>query len=340
MINNHYAPYLPANFKTYHEPFFGGGAMFIWAYKQNPDARFYLNDINENIIQIYETIKTDLDLFLRLVDNLESDYLSLSPPHRKVVHEIITNGKKTTRTEWVDNPSGVKDKALEKKHKLPVVRPPGCKKRKSYRHDWRTIFKERPTRRSFFFRMRQMYQEDYKQWTPTEEASILYFLMKTAFNGVWQVGAEHRRFNTPCGLMRHIDTIYDKQNVIAWNRALQNCVITSGDFAETMPNIGKDSFVFLDPPYRSDSGDGETFADYGTDLGDNFQRKVVDFFHKSRSKSAHTMLSNRDWGDGFFEELLGDANIEYFDYTYTAGRKKKQEDNTHTATKAKEILMT
>ena len=28
-----YEPYLPKTFKGYCEPFLGGGAMFIWAYK-------------------------------------------------------------------------------------------------------------------------------------------------------------------------------------------------------------------------------------------------------------------------------------------------------------------
>ena len=52
----HYEPYLPQTFECYHEPFFGGGAMFIWAYEKNPNAKFYINDVNPHIVQIYKAI--------------------------------------------------------------------------------------------------------------------------------------------------------------------------------------------------------------------------------------------------------------------------------------------
>ena len=44
---------LPDSFTSYIEPFFGGGAMFIWAYKKNPKANFFINDINPHIMEIY-----------------------------------------------------------------------------------------------------------------------------------------------------------------------------------------------------------------------------------------------------------------------------------------------
>ena len=50
-------------------------------------------------------------------------------------------------------------------------------------------------------------------------------------------------------------------------------------------------------------------------------------------------MSNRDVGDGFFESRLGDNNMVYFDVTYTAGRRKKNTDGSHSAKKAREILM-
>ena len=59
----HYAPFLPESFDSYHEPFFGGGAMFTWAYEKNPDANFFINDINEHIIGIYQAIRDDLPTF-------------------------------------------------------------------------------------------------------------------------------------------------------------------------------------------------------------------------------------------------------------------------------------
>ena len=53
-------PHLPKQFSTYVEPFFGGGAMFIWAYKKNPEATFIINDVNHYIMEIYSNIKNDI----------------------------------------------------------------------------------------------------------------------------------------------------------------------------------------------------------------------------------------------------------------------------------------
>ena len=36
LIDNHYGPFLPERFDKYHEPFFGGGAMFILGIQANP----------------------------------------------------------------------------------------------------------------------------------------------------------------------------------------------------------------------------------------------------------------------------------------------------------------
>jgi DNA adenine methylase len=316
LINNQYDKFLPEKFDSYHEPFFGGGAMFVWAYEKNPNAKFFINDVNKDIVKIYETIRDDVDAFVEIMDKYQDKFLSLEPPQKKT-----TVGKKTV---WIDNPDGMKDATLEKKHKLP-----------KNKYDWHSIYAERQTRRTFFFKTRQTYQQDYQKWTKTEEAACLYFLMKTAFNGVWQLGKDdYGRFNTPCGLMRQTDSIYDEENVRGWNKALQNCIITSDDFSKTLNNIKSDSYVFLDPPYRSASETEKTYADYGTELGDEFQEKVLDFFHSSCDTGAYTMLSNRDWEDGFFESRRKGKQIEYFDITYTVGRKK---DNA--ATKATEILM-
>lgn len=316
----HYAPFLPKSFDSYHEPFFGGGAMFTWAYEKNPDANFFINDINEHIIGIYQAIRDDLPTFSATMDRLSSKYLDLDPPKQK--------SKKDNKTVWVDHPTGAKDVDLEKKFKL-----------KGNKYDWHKIYKEKETRRSFFFKIRQSYQESYQNWHPSFEAGVLYFLMKTAFNGVWQLGKGHGRFNTPCGLMRQTDTVYDKENVQKWHEALQKCTITSCDFADTLQSIGKGSFVFLDPPYRSASEEERTFADYGTNLDDIFQEKVLDFFHHSYNSGSYSLLSNRDWGDGFFENRNKGCKIEYFDVTYTVGRKKKEADDSHSAKAAREILM-
>ena len=89
----------------------------------------------------------------------------------------------------------------------------------------------------------------------------------------------------------------------------------------------------MDPPYRG------SFTQYGVDFDDKMQNRVINFLNDSTSAGAYVIMSNRDVGDGFFESRTGNNRLIYFDVTYTAGRRKKNEDGTHSAKKAREILM-
>ena len=313
-----FAEHLPENFDTYVEPFFGGGAVFTWAYAKNPDAKFVINDINPHIMEIYRAIKGDLQEFCTILDDLEAQYISLLPPTYKKT--TVIDGKK--KTKWLPLEGGAPDKELEKKYKL-----------KGRTYDWDKIYEVRPSRRTFFFKTRSLYQENLHNWSETKRAAYLYFLMKTGFNGVWQAKKSTGLYNTPCGLMRHKDSIYDKKNVVSWNAALQNATILSGDFKETLEHASAGSFVYLDPPYRGG------FADYDTVKDDNFQETVISFFESCKNKGSYCLLSNRDLGDNFFESRKGTNKLVYFNVTYTVGRKKKNINGGHDATKATEILM-
>jgi DNA adenine methylase len=327
-----YADFLPQNFDKYSEPFLGGGAMFIWAYNKNPNAHFYLNDLNEHIIGVYTAIKENPEDFLNILDKLCEEYLSL--------------------------PKGEPCKELEKKHK------------KKYNVvDWKKVFEEVPSKRHYYFMKRNEYQFDYDKWkdNPVEEAANLYFLMKTGFNGIWQTKTWSRktpppaeiekavgRFNTPCGLLNqglneetgNFKEVYEKKDVLAWHKALQNCTLTSRDFKDTFEFIDKDSYVFLDPPYRQLPDEKKQKKpqvkkeklQYGVSFDDKLQESVLDYFNSAKEKGAYVLLSNRDVGDGFFEKRLRNNKIHPIEVTYTAGRRKKTE-NGFEAKKAKEILM-
>ena len=89
------------------------------------------------------------------------------------------------------------------------------------------------------------------------------------------------------------------------------------DFKKTLKDIGKDSFVFLDPPYRGG------FADYGTKKDDDFQEEVIKFLNDAAHRGAYSLLSNRDLGDDFFNIRAGNNQIHTCNVSYTVGRRKK-----------------
>ena len=83
----HYKPILPdpesmlypeKTIKSYVEPFFGGGAMFIYIMTNYKPESAYINDINSEIVSVYECIKHNYKEFLDRVIELEEEYLPLS----------------------------------------------------------------------------------------------------------------------------------------------------------------------------------------------------------------------------------------------------------------------
>ena len=265
-VLKHYAPFLPpaSSFSNYYEPFFGGGAMFVHVMNTYKPQKVFINDINADIISVYQCIKENYDEFIERLDDLESRYI------------------------------------------------PQCKE----------------DRKKFYYEVRHQHAYDYESWSKPYESATLYFLMKTGFNGIYQLNQNtNGRYGTPSGLLNQKDTVYDRQVLLWWKNALQNVTISSGDWSSAV-NDDPDGFFFFDPPYR------DSFADYGNGFGDDDLLKLIDFCDRQN----RVFLANRaddEWFDGKCKSL----NTHYFDITYTAGRRKKNEDGTFEAKKATEILL-
>jgi DNA adenine methylase len=287
-----YADHLPEKFNKYIEPFFGGGAMFVWAQKKNPEAEFVINDVNAGIISIYREIKDNLEEFQGCLNHLEQQYLPLE--------------------------RGITDKKLEKELKK----------------DWAKLYDLNPCRRYFYFKTRDEHAFNFEDWSSAQESATLYFLMKTGFNGIWQINNNtNRRFGTPFGLGTQKDKVYDRDVLLWWNKVLQNTTILSEDFESVVEkHASKNSYVFMDPPYRN------SFTKYSTVFEDSDQERVISSLKHCEKVGAYGLLSNRDAGDGFFEQRWDNDKIEYFDVTYTAGRRKKTEDGFE-AKRAREVLL-
>ena len=259
----HYAPHWPKDVRTYSEPFFGGGAVFIYMINNYDLDEVWINDVNKDLINIYETVKSDVTYFITLLDKYSNEYLPLKKEDRK----------------------------------------------------------------TYYFDLRQENAYDFENWNNIQQAAALYFLMKTGFNGIWQINKNtNGRFGTPSGLLNQKDKVYDKDNVLEWHNAFHSMKVnlSSKDWSE----VPLGDFTFYDPPYRG------SFTSYGTSFPDSETTKLVEV----TKNNDNVWLTNRDIGDGFFDDIAGCDKIS-FDVTYTAGRRKKHEDGTFTAKKATEILL-
>ena len=69
---------------TYVEPFIGGGAVLFWILQKYPNIkRAVINDINEDLINTYRTIKQNPKDLIALLTYIQKDYISKSQEARK-----------------------------------------------------------------------------------------------------------------------------------------------------------------------------------------------------------------------------------------------------------------
>ena len=180
-------------------------------------------------------------------------------------------------------------------------------------------------RKKFYYDLREENAWHYQDWGEVKESAVLYFLMKTGFNGIWQINKNtNNRYGTPAGLLNQKDKVYDKDIVDYWHKMMneRKTHLMCGDWSE----VPVCDFTYYDPPYRG------SFADYNQPFPDEECEKLI----ANVENNTNVWLANRDIGDGFFDDR--NASCKKFPITYTAGRRKKTEDG-HEAKKATEILL-
>lgn len=194
---------------------------------------------------------------------------------------------------------------------------------------------DKSSRKSFYYELRTEYTQDYQSWDTTQEAATLYFLMKTAFNGIWQSKKDSNgRFATPCGLLNQKDKVYDYENVKKWEIFLQNAEIYCGDWKKSCENLDSKTFLFADPPYR------DSFTSYGQEFSDSEHQKLIEFCVDQDLRGNMVFYCNRDDSDdGFFDKHRAHLHKQHYSIKYTAGRRGTSDDGTRTAKDAKEILL-
>lgn len=69
---------LEGNINTYIEPFLGGGAIFFYVAHNYKIKNYYLYDVNEDLVLVYNVIKNDVSKLITKLKKLQKDYLSLA----------------------------------------------------------------------------------------------------------------------------------------------------------------------------------------------------------------------------------------------------------------------
>ena len=84
-VIKYYLDYMPNTVQEYSEPFFGGGAMFLYVKERYAPQKCYINDIYDGIANIYQAVKTNVDEFCNIVETYQSKYLPLEKDGRKKI---------------------------------------------------------------------------------------------------------------------------------------------------------------------------------------------------------------------------------------------------------------
>lgn len=168
-------------------------------------------------------------------------------------------------------------------------------------------------RKYFYYTVREKFNSTaLTEETATEKAAQFIFLNKTCFNGLYRVNRKGQ-FNVPMGAYKN-PTICDEENLRNIHEALQNVTIVCGDYSLSKSFIDKDTFVYLDPPYRPIS-ETSAFTAYNTDaFDDNEQIRLAKFIDEINLSGAKIVLSNSDpknvnEEDNFFDDLYKNYKI-------------------------------
>ena len=78
----------PGEFKTYREPFLGGGSVFISIKQQFPTAKFWVNDLYAELFAFWQTAQSNMGALLTQVKKWRNEYEDGRQLHRFLVDHI------------------------------------------------------------------------------------------------------------------------------------------------------------------------------------------------------------------------------------------------------------
>lgn len=145
-----------------------------------------------------------------------------------------------------------------------------------------------------------------------EKAALFIFLNKTCFNGLYRV---NRRgfFNVPIGTYKK-PLICDTENLRLLSGLLKKVKIICGNYQKCIEFIDKDTFVYMDLPYRPLSATA-SFTSYSESMfGDKQQIELKEFIDDITQRGAKVIVSNSDpkntdISDNFFDDLFSSYSI-------------------------------
>lgn len=218
----------PRIFKTYYEPFLGGGAVFFDLYAKRKISRAVLSDLNADLMNLWAAVRENVN---ELINQLET-------------------------------------------------------------------FRKKVNDRTFYYEKRKEFnsiklRENFLDEPDIRKASLLIFLNKTCYNGLYRVNAKGE-FNVPFGRYKN-PQLFDEENLRAVHEALKDrdrIKLLCTDFQDAVKGAEKGDFIYFDPPYQP-LGKTANFTEYTAGgFGPDEQRRLAEVFRNMDERGCFLMLSN------------------------------------------------
>jgi DNA adenine methylase len=113
-----------------------------------------------------------------------------------------------------------------------------------------------PVGKDAYYRIRG---QDPTSLAEAERAARFLYLNRYCFNGIYRTNAAGK-FNVPFGPQKTV-TPFPTASLNDISVALRGAMLVHGDFERTLSHVRKGDFVYLDPPYASESK--RIFNEYG-----------------------------------------------------------------------------
>lgn len=177
---------------------------------------------------------------------------------------------------------------------------------------------------TFYYEIRNKDKDkNFSKLSDYKKAARTLYLNKACFNGLYRVNSKGQ-FNVPFNKNQKVNT-YDAENLLTIHMYLtmNEVEIQCLDFEECLKTAQKGDFVYLDPPYDSDTQTFNSYTESGFDKEE--QRRLAKVFYELDKRGVYVMLSNHN--TTLINELYKNYNIHIIEAKRSINSKGNKRGN-------------
>lgn len=331
---------LPSTFDKYIEPFVGGGAVYFYLNNHSN----YINDKSEELMLLYEYVKTNNSTFykelkiivsnwnklreLALDDRIASLYVRYRNNEKfnmyKELGDIINIGIEKVPMFTLRKSVKFEEFLVQCLYaKFNLIKKNEIKKQKQLDDKQLVDNLEAGIKASYYTYLRDVYNKpnEYNRLSKPRKVAIYLFIREYCYSSMFRFN-RNGEFNVPYGGVSYnkktLDAKMQYYKSKELKKLLTNTVLHSEDFYEFLNNISikENDFMFLDPPYDT------TFSEYDKNSFDaNDQIRLANYLINECKCKFMLVIKKTD----FIETLYNNKGLTILeeDKTYFVSFKNR-----------------